>query len=262
MNIHFTDKKLFDKLKKATIAKVIVGSHMYGTNNENSDIDYLHIYATSENELMSFIQTNHQLQYKEEGIDYNFVSLNSFLKNIFNGDSSINFEVIQSDSLIGTDLEWLCSHKDTFITYNMIRSYLGLCRRDIKYYNKCDTDYDKVKKLRHIIRGYIYAKKMISHNFNFKECNDTLLNIKLDISTNIQLREYEKKISDLRNELTEKFNNKTLGYAQNINVEAGIKLNTNLCNFMKTNEFKVKQYILKDFDMEMFINSYENWVNY
>ena len=262
MNIHFTDKKLFDKLKKATIAKVIVGSHMYGTNNENSDIDYLHIYATSENELMSFIQTNHQLQYKEEGIDYNFVSLNSFLKNIFNGDSSINFEVIASDSLIGTDLEWLCSHKDTFITYNMIRSYLGLCRRDIKYYNKCETDYDKTKKLRHIIRGYIYAKKMISHNFNFKECNDTLLNIKLDISTNIQLREYEKKISDLRNELTEKFNNKTLGYAQNINVEAGIKLNTNLCNFMKTNEFKVKQYILKDFDMEMFINSYENWVNY
>jgi len=262
MNIHFTDKKLFDKLKKATIAKVIVGSHMYGTNNENSDIDYLYIYATSENELMSFIQTNHQLQYKEEGIDYNFVSLNSFLKNIFNGDSSINFEVIASDSLIGTDLEWLCSHKDTFITYNMIRSYLGLCRRDIKYYNKCETDYDKTKKLRHIIRGYIYAKKMVSHLFDFNACNDTLLNIKLDISTNIQLREYEKKISDLRNELTEKFNNKTLGYAQNINVEAGIKLNTNLCNFMKTNEFKVKQYILKDFDMEMFINSYENWVNY
>jgi len=262
MNIHFTDKKLFDKLKKATIAKVIVGSHMYGTNNENSDIDYLYIYATSENELMSFIQTNHQLQYKEEGIDYNFVSLNSFLKNIFNGDSSINFEVIASDSLIGTDLEWLCSHKDTFITYNMIRSYLGLCRRDIKYYNKCETDYDKTKKLRHIIRGYIYAKKMVSHLFDFNACNDSLLNIKLEISSNKQLRDYEKKVSELRNELTERFNGKTLGYAQNINVEAGIKLNTDLFNFMKTNEFKIKQDILKDFDMEMFINSYENWVNY
>ena len=36
MNIHFDDKDLFDKLKRATIAKVLVGSHMYGTNNEKS----------------------------------------------------------------------------------------------------------------------------------------------------------------------------------------------------------------------------------
>lgn len=33
MNIHFTDKELFEKLKLATIVKVKVGSHMYGTNH-------------------------------------------------------------------------------------------------------------------------------------------------------------------------------------------------------------------------------------
>ncbi len=33
MNIHFTDKELFEKLKSATLAKVRVGSHLYGTNN-------------------------------------------------------------------------------------------------------------------------------------------------------------------------------------------------------------------------------------
>lgn len=31
MNIHFTDIELFEKLKSATLAKVVVGSHMYGT---------------------------------------------------------------------------------------------------------------------------------------------------------------------------------------------------------------------------------------
>ena len=33
MNIHFTDIELFEKLKKTTLTKVKVGSHMYGTNN-------------------------------------------------------------------------------------------------------------------------------------------------------------------------------------------------------------------------------------
>lgn len=47
MNIHFTDKELLNKLKSATIAKVVIGSNMYGTNTEKSDVDYLYIYATS-----------------------------------------------------------------------------------------------------------------------------------------------------------------------------------------------------------------------
>jgi len=63
MNIHFNDKELFEKLKSATIAKIVVGSNMYGTQNSSSDIDYLYIYATSENELNSFVKVHHQLQY-------------------------------------------------------------------------------------------------------------------------------------------------------------------------------------------------------
>lgn len=34
MNIHFKDKELFENLKLATIAKVKIGSHLYGTQNE------------------------------------------------------------------------------------------------------------------------------------------------------------------------------------------------------------------------------------
>ena len=60
MNIHFEDKILFEKLKSATIVRCLVGSRCYGTHTLDSDHDYLYIYATSENELNSFITTHHQ----------------------------------------------------------------------------------------------------------------------------------------------------------------------------------------------------------
>jgi len=262
MNIHITDKELFNKLKDATIAKVLIGSHMYGTNNKYSDTDYLNIYATSTNELNSFVQVNHQLQYKEDEIDYNFVSLHSFIKNIINGDSSINFEVVHSNSLIGTDLEWLYEYRNVFNTYTVIRNYLGLCRRDIKYFHKCETDIEKIKKLRHIIRGYIYSRCLIDNVFDFEACNRCLLEVEINVKDKFQLRKYESLISDLRIELTEKFNNKTLGLPQHINVEFGNKLNNRLLKYCVSENFKNKQKLLKDFDMNIFINSLENWVEY
>lgn len=262
MNIHFTDKELFEKLKSATIAKVVVGSNMHGTNTESSDIDYLYIYATSENELNSFIKVHHQLQYKEDGVDYNFVSLHNFLNNCLNGDSTINFEVINSTSLIGTDIEFLYNYRKSFLTYTVIRSYLGLARRDIKHFFSAKTDYDKTKKLKHVIRGYLYSRDMIENNFDFDKCNKELLETKIDITTSKQLKEYERFISNLRNILTEKFNSKTLGVAQHMDVESGKELTKIFLDYCKSDSFKSKSNILNDFDLSEFINSFENWVEY
>lgn len=264
MNIHFDDVALFEKLRKATLATIKVGSHMYGTNNENSDTDWLCIYATSENELHSAIQTHHQLQFIHNGVDYNFVSLHNFIRNCVSGDSTINFEVLQSNALsdFGTDLAWLNKYKDSFITYTIIRSYLGFARRDIKHFHRYSDEYNKKKRLRHIVRGYIYARKMIDRHLDFNAANAELRQVELDVSTNIMLRKYEAKISELRNELTEKFNYNTLGYAQHFDVEAGIKLTNELCEFCKSDIFKNKQLFLIDFNLDVFINSFENWVEY
>lgn len=262
MNIHFTDSELFDKLKEATITKIKVGSHMYGTNNENSDTDYLYIYATSQNELLSPIKTHHQLQYKNNNVDYNFVSLHTFITNVLNGDSTINFETIQSGQLIGTDLEFLYHLKDRFITYTVIRSYLGLCRRDIKHFHKCKTDYEKSKKLKHIIRGYIYARDMLHNQWNFELANIELKSIGIDITTNKQLRQYESEISNLRNELNDRFNNKTLGLAQHMDVDSSILLSKFMIKYCSSNRFKSLQKHLSNFDLSMFCNAFENWVEY
>lgn len=265
MNIHFTDRELFDQLKKATLAKIKVGSHMYGTNTEQSDIDYLYIYATSENELLSAIQTHHQLQYIDiDGNDHNFVSLHTFIKNILNGDSTINFEVVQSNGLFGTNLDWITKNKDAFITYTIIRSYLGLARRDIKHFHKANTDYLKKKCLGHIIRGYIYARDMIYDQWNFSLANVELKTIieTLDVTNNKTLREYEAAISDLRNELNDKFNNKKLGRAQHMNVDDSICFTSDLLDFCKSNIFKQKQKNLIDFNLDKFLHAFEHWVEY
>jgi len=262
MNIHFTDPILFEKLKSATIVKVVIGSHMYGTNTQSSDMDYLYIYATSENELLSFIKTHHQLQYKEDGIDHNFVSLHCFLANCISGDSSINFEVINSNSLIGTHLEFLYHNRDSFLTYTVIRNFLGLARRDVKHFYSAKTEADKIKRLKHAIRGYIYARDMIAGDFDFSRCNQELLGVAMDHTSNKQIKEYDIKISFLRNELANKFNGKTLGLPQHIDVTEGIKITEEFLNYCKSSGYKEKMGHLKDFDLSAFINSFENWVEY
>jgi len=271
MNIHFTDKNLFEKLKKATLAKVVVGSRMYGIHNDDinkgplSDTDFLYIYATSENELLSAIQTHHQLQFiDEEGNDHNFVSLHTFVRNILNGDSTINFEVVQSNVLFGTQLDWITNYKDAFITYTVIRSYLGLCRRDIKHYHKANTEYLKRKRLGHIIRGYIYARDMIHDQWNFTLANLELKSIidNLDVSNNKTLKEYDAAISTLRDELNEKLNDKTLKYAQHMDFVDSVEFTSSLLNFCTSNFFKKKQSHIKNFDISAYLNAFENWVEY
>ena len=97
MNIHFEDKDLFEQLKRESLVKVKVGSHLYGMETDESDVDYLYIYLKPENMKDSFIWEHHQLQYKEDGVDHNFVDLHTFIRNILTGDSTINFEVLHSN---------------------------------------------------------------------------------------------------------------------------------------------------------------------
>jgi len=263
MNIHFTDKELFEKLKLATLAKVKVGSHLYGTNNENSDIDYLYIYATSEAELKSFVWTNHQLQYKEDGIDHNFVSLHSFVRNIINGDSTINFEVVHSDELKGTWLGFLEQLAYSFNTYTIIRSYLGFARRDCKHFSKCTTDYEKRKKIEHIVRSYLIATTLMDDTFNFVYFKDLLKDVmsrtEISLST---VKYYAEQLDVLRIQLNAQLDNKTLGLAKIMDVTHGKNLEGVMKMFQQHDEFKNKQKILKDFDMSIFINAFENWVTY
>jgi len=170
MNIHFTDEILLKDLNEQTVATVRVGSHMYGLDTPTSDTDYLSIYIEPERNRNSFMWEHHQLQYKNNNIDYNFSSLQTFIRNALTGDATINFEVLWSDGLIDTEIEWLTEYRNDFINYNIIKSYLGLAKRDLKYWKR-DTNNGKKhtaethKKLSHFVRGVIFAKMLIKGYF-------------------------------------------------------------------------------------------------
>jgi predicted nucleotidyltransferase len=170
MNIHFTDEILYTDLCSQSVGSIKVGSHMYGLNNENSDTDWLTIYIQPIKNRNSFMWEHHQLQFKKDKIDYNFSDLQTFIRNTLTGDSTINFEVLWSDDLKNTEFAWLSEYKEYFINYNIIKSYLGLAKRDLKYWKK-DTHNGKKhtiethKKLSHFVRGVICAKMLINGYF-------------------------------------------------------------------------------------------------
>ena len=167
MNIHFTDETIFKNLLKATLVNIDIGSTMYGTSDNSSDIDRIHIYVPNIEDDLSFTSTHHQFQYKTNGIDYLFINIHDFLRNSLNGDSTINYEVIMSDSLKHTNLNFLYEIRNAFSNYKIVRSYLGLCKRDIKFLNKGGTtERDKNKKLGHILRGYRFAKLIMENKFS------------------------------------------------------------------------------------------------
>ena len=180
MNIHFQDKKLFDILNANSIVTIKVGSHLYNLDNEKSDTDFLTIYFENN---QSFLWEHHQLQYKENGIDFNFTTIQNFIRNILTGDATINFEVLFSEELKHSKLSFLYENRYHFINYHIIRSYLGLAKRDFKMIVKYTNNFkefsaDDFKKVSHFFRGFVFSNMLIDKTFDIT-LNSTYLKYSL-----------------------------------------------------------------------------------
>jgi len=255
MNIHFNDIKIFEELKKITIFSTVIGSHMYGTADISSDIDILYIYIPSYEEMNSMAYNQHQFQYKSNNVDHIFIDIFNFLKNSLNGDSTINFEILNYPYLKKSKLEFLYNMRKCFYNHKIIRSYLGLARRDLKYLSKVDTDREKNKKLNHILRGYTFCLNILNSDFN--PIIDHNSDLYKQIIENKKITDYKKrfeisqmlseKITDTRNEINKKLDNNTLGFPQYINdkdlFELDKKLSENI--FIWRKELKESDYYSK-----------------
>lgn len=159
MNIHFTNKKLKESLDQSTIFKIEVGSGMYGLKTPESDTDILCIYLEGSLNLTSITPNHHQLQYNDidNNIDYIYTSLGQFIKNIISGDSTINYEVLQSPEF-RKQFPDLYFHVNNLDKINTVKSYLGMAKRDLKMLNK---EYSN-KKVYHIKRGILFAESMLN----------------------------------------------------------------------------------------------------
>lgn len=216
MNIHIGLEDHIE-LSSRVIASFEMGSRLYGLHNEHSDRDYLCIYMPTMKELTSPVDSFHQLQYtyenKEYGIrnDYVYTSLPNFFRNLMSGDSTINFEVLYHP-MFNTHFGFV-PNPSSFVSYNLIRSYLGMARRDMKYVTKMPTEREKWGKLMHIVRGVHTAGLLFSGNFNFgvfREGHELFETLKMlknqegkfysELSQNT-LVEYTIRMDDLRNRL-------------------------------------------------------------
>lgn len=156
MNIHI-DKELHDQLNKRTLFRVEFGSYLYGLENADSDKDILNIYYLTPQEQTSILSSlNHQLQYKNNNIDYIHTDLFQFFRNILNGDSTVNFELMHTKEF--QMIFNLNIPVENFYTYNMVKCYLGLVKRDLKEAHKQEDSYRMKKKLKHAYRGLLFAQ--------------------------------------------------------------------------------------------------------
>jgi len=131
----------------------------------------LYILPKTTLETHSFLATHHQLQYKDEiaKIDHNFTNLPTFIINCMHGDSTINFECLHSTELQESPLAFLAENASFFYNYSTIKSYLGLCDRDIRHYGRQKTLKDKASAIIHIHRGFRFAKAIFENNFQLRD---------------------------------------------------------------------------------------------
>lgn len=207
MNIHFTSKELKEQLDQSTIFEIEVGSGMYGLKTPESDIDILKIYLEGSLNLTSITNNHHQLQYNdtENNIDYIYTSVGQFVKNIISGDSTINYEVLQS-SEFRKQFKDLYSLANKLDKINTIKSYLGMAKRDIKMLK---YDFNN-KKLYHFVRGVEFASAILNDQniFNILEENRlNMENCRNDSSLNKDsfiVGFYETKMNTLRESIKDK----------------------------------------------------------
>lgn len=172
-------------LQSQLIQAIKVGSHLYGTNNESSDTDYLCIYKTSEVEIQSGLPNFHQFQYKdiENNTDWNYCSELQFWKNLQSGDATINADIVLFSNLYANQLE-ICR------TYRILKAYLGFAKRDLR-----DVKKNLRKKLIHAARGLYCAETLLNNELpNTKE-------IHAIFAKELNLAELITKENDLRTRL-------------------------------------------------------------
>lgn len=208
MNIHFNNEQLLTQLERATLVKVAVGSHLYGLNTNQSDTDLFHIHAKSKNLDNSFLWEHHQLQFKQQNTDLIFTDLFIFIRNLLSGDSTINFEVLHSVELQNSDLKFLSDNKLEFYNYNILKSYLGMAKRDLK---QCITESGNQvnsKKLSHAYRGIITAQAILAQNYDnqLSQYGEDFKIIKT-LKFNKGVLDRDQEINNLLINLNDKMNN-------------------------------------------------------
>lgn len=253
MNIHSSDMVLFKQLSDSTIVSVEFGSFRYGLNNASSDTDIFHIYMKSSNMAASSLKRLSNVQFKIDNTDHVFCSFDDFIQDLIDGASTVSFEVLHC--LENTELQWLYLTKEMFYSYENARSYLGVARRDCKYYKQND------KKLAHAFRSLKYAQGIINGYFNFvlsKEDQEKLCELRFGVYNRDKVRlDIEKEIEANRVELNKRLEANKIQKKITVD-DMRILDNLILYHYTALRKYRTNNHI----DMGIFYDAAVNGVNY
>ena len=140
MNIKIT-KEISQILLHNTLDTVEFG------NTSGKDRDLLHIVIPNPTMDQGMVDINHSLFYKdvENEVDHIYITPRGFINGIVTGSNTLFFEVLCDGLLEGTCLEFLEDHIGDFMTYKLMKAFIGCAGRDFKQANKHK---EKDKKLK------------------------------------------------------------------------------------------------------------------
>lgn len=140
MNIKIP-KEISDILLHNTLDTIEFG------NVSGEDSDLLHIVIPNPNMDAGAVDNNHSLFYKdtENNTDHLFITPRGFINGIITGSNTLFFEVLADGLLQGTCLEFLEEYTEDFITYKLMKAFIGCAGRDFKQASKHK---EKDKKLK------------------------------------------------------------------------------------------------------------------
>lgn len=274
MNIHINTKSAldnFDQNSSDVLFSCVFGSFMYGINHENSDIDLMMITKSIKSDKPL---SHHQIQLKnnfkgKQQTDVIITTIDQFVQNLLSGDSTINFEIIAAGKDIeNSKLSFFKKHLDMFINYNLIKSYLGMAKRDIKYFSKA-TEENKKKKLLHIIRGVTTAQSLMNYvlrrdnNYNISIVFSVVNSFKTALynSKSIEFNGLVKSFSDYEKELRIALN-KMLDNKEIINTYTEEQYNAFMEDFKSVSDLEFDNKQTENFIRETLENYYGKDVEY
>jgi predicted nucleotidyltransferase len=155
-----------------TIVKMIFGSHLYGTNSENSDTDYKGLYRPSLRDCLldripKSIHTSTGDPFSKntkDDIDEEMYSLQYFMKLAINGEMIVIDMIHAPDSMIiESNSIWdkLRLHKGMFYSKNLC-GYLGYIRKQTAKYGVKGSRINVLKSLLDILKKYVPEQKLSS----------------------------------------------------------------------------------------------------
>lgn len=159
-----------DKIDTSQLVCIIkVGSHLYGTNSESSDVDYKGVYVPTLSDYLlqrvkksiSFNTSNEQRKNSKDDIDIELYSINHFIKLACEGQTNpIDMLFANKDNIILSSIIWeeIVDLRVKFLQKDL-DAFVGYARNQANKYIVKSGRYDDAKKVfKYLQTRLVYPK--------------------------------------------------------------------------------------------------------